>query len=328
MWKTSLDTLEVIKRGQASNLTDHLNTVDTTGSIKFTHEEEADGTIPFLDTLIERKGEGGVKLKVYRKKTHTNQYLSFHSHHPLHHKLGVVRTLIDRCEGIVTEEEDKQAERTTIKDALGVCGYPAWTMRTVQNQLERKEERKTKKKEQDQEKSRGMVILPYVKDLSEKISRILKKWKISAPMKPHTTLRNLLLHPKDKLDPREGVYKIDCKNCDRCYIGETKRKLGVRLKEHREEVEKLDKGRSFTRDSKKQAHRERSKSAIADHVTQDNHVIDWDSAKLVQREGDWLVRGIKEAITIRKNPRNMNRDEGRYQLSHLYDDLLVPTTRD
>ena len=46
----------------------HLNTVDTTGSIKFTHEEEKDGTIPFLDTLIVRKADNNVKLLVYRKK--------------------------------------------------------------------------------------------------------------------------------------------------------------------------------------------------------------------------------------------------------------------
>ena len=113
------------------------------------------------------------------------------------------------------------------------------------------------------------------------------------------------------------MYRIDCMNCKKCYIGETKRKLATRVKEHRKEVEKLDKGRSFTRDSKKQALNERSKSAITDHVTQEKHVIDWDSAKLLQREGDWVVRGIKEAITIRKNPSNMNRDEGRYQLSHM-----------
>ena len=59
----------------------------------------------------------------------------------------------------------------------------------------------------------------------------------------------------------------------------------------------------------------------------ENHVIDWESAQLVEREGDWKTRGIKEAIVIRKVP-NMNRDEGRYQLSHLYDDLLSPAARD
>ena len=173
-----------------------------------------------------------------------------------------------------------------------------------------------------------MVIVPHVKNLSEKVSMILKKRRIRMAMKPHTTLRNILVHPKDKLDPREGVYRIDCMNCKKCYIRETKRKLATRVKEHRKEVEKLDKGRSFTRDSKKQALNERSKSAITDHVTQEKHVIDWDSAKLLQREGDWVVRGIKEAINIRKNPSNMNTDEGRYHLSHMYDNLLIPCQRD
>ena len=33
----------------------HLNNMDPTGSIKFTHEIETDNTIAFLDTLLERK---------------------------------------------------------------------------------------------------------------------------------------------------------------------------------------------------------------------------------------------------------------------------------
>ena len=36
------------------------------------------------------------------------------SHHPLHQKLGVVRTLFDRKDAIVTEEEDKAEEESTI----------------------------------------------------------------------------------------------------------------------------------------------------------------------------------------------------------------------
>ena len=68
----------------------------------------ANGSLPFLDTLIVRRENGSVQLLVYRKKTHTDQYLNFDSHHPLHHKLGVVRTLLDRCETVVTEEGDKK----------------------------------------------------------------------------------------------------------------------------------------------------------------------------------------------------------------------------
>ena len=80
------------------------------GSIKFTHEMEESNSIPFLDTRIIEHPDGKVKLVVYRKKAHTGQYLNFSSHHPLHQKLGVYRTLMDRANGITTDSEDVQTE--------------------------------------------------------------------------------------------------------------------------------------------------------------------------------------------------------------------------
>ena len=91
-------------------LTDHINQVDKSGSIQFTYETESDGKIPFLDTLIVKKEDGSVKLLIYRKPTHTDQYLNYKSHHPLHQKMGVIRTLFDRKDRIVTEDDDKLQE--------------------------------------------------------------------------------------------------------------------------------------------------------------------------------------------------------------------------
>ena len=107
LWKRYVDDiLEIIKSGKVEALTDHLNGIDKTNSIKFTHEPENNGQIPFLDTLITRREDGSIKLLVYRKATHTDQYLSFQSHHPLQHKLAVIRTLLERSDSIVMEEED------------------------------------------------------------------------------------------------------------------------------------------------------------------------------------------------------------------------------
>ena len=115
LWKRYVDdVLEIIAKGEIDNLTEHLNQTDPTGNIKFTHEPESDGAIPFLDTLIVKKPDGTVKLLVYRKKTHTDQYLNFDSHHPTYHKLGVIRTLLNRMDSIITEEDDKLAEEKTI----------------------------------------------------------------------------------------------------------------------------------------------------------------------------------------------------------------------
>ena len=251
------DILEIVKDNQVENLTDHLNNTDPTGSIKSTFEKETSGTIPFLDTLIVRKPDGTVKLLVYRKATHTDQYLNFTSHHPLHHKLGVIRTLLDRMDRVVTEDEDKRHEEETIKKALSMCGYPSWTFDKVKTTMQNKQQKASKKKKDTSQKSRGMAVIPYVQGVAEKVSRAFKKHDIATAMRPHTSLRKLLVHPKDKIDPMDKtdcIYEIPCKNCDYIYIGETGRKFSTRLKEHKKEAEQLaSKNQNFTREARKQS---------------------------------------------------------------------------
>ena len=84
--------MEIVKKGCDQQMTAHLNTVDATGNITFTYEEESEGSLPFLDTLMVREEDGTIKLFLYRKKTLTDQYLNFSSHNPLHQKLGVLKT--------------------------------------------------------------------------------------------------------------------------------------------------------------------------------------------------------------------------------------------
>ncbi|XP_072050257.1 uncharacterized protein [Amphiura filiformis] len=155
LWKKYVDDiLEIVAKDEVNALTDHLNQVDDTDSIKFTYEEEKDGKIPFLDALIVRRDDGSIKLLVYRKATHTDQYLNFRSHHPLHHKLGVVRTLMDRKNRIVTEDEDKEREDDHIKGALQKCGYPDWSIKKVKDQMAKPKSKKERKKKDDSNKSK------------------------------------------------------------------------------------------------------------------------------------------------------------------------------
>ena len=43
-------------------LTEHLDQVNNTGNIKFTFEEEENGSVAFLDTKFTTKGDGKVKV--------------------------------------------------------------------------------------------------------------------------------------------------------------------------------------------------------------------------------------------------------------------------
>jgi len=49
----------------------------TLNNIKFTYEVEQSGQLPFLDLLLNRTVNGGLKLQINRKPTHTDQYLNF-----------------------------------------------------------------------------------------------------------------------------------------------------------------------------------------------------------------------------------------------------------
>jgi hypothetical protein len=273
-----------------------------------------------------RKEDGTVKLLVYRKPTHTDQYLSFQSHHPLHQKLGVIRTLYDRKNTIVTEEGDREDEERKVQQALQVCGYPDWTFKKVKNQMNAVKPKKATKKTDDNTRSKGMVVLPYVQGVTERVSRVMKSYNISTAMKPHNTLKSQLVHPKDKRDSHNtthAIYDIPCMNCNLSYVGETGRKFGTRLDEHKTEVDKVT-STVVTRASRKDSLTTIHKSAITDHVVDRNHVIGWGEAKVIGTEQDRYKRWIKEAIEIRKKRGNtMNRDEGQYHLSHIFDEFLL-----
>ena len=68
-----------------------------------------------------------------RRRTPTNT-----SHHLKLQKLGVVRTLMNRCETITSEEGDKKEEVEHLRGALRVCGYPSWALNKVTDSRKKK----------------------------------------------------------------------------------------------------------------------------------------------------------------------------------------------
>ena len=68
-------------------------------SIQFTVENnKEDGGIPFLDTIVKPETDGKLSTTVYRKPTHTDQYLQWDSHHHLSAKYSVISTLTYRSQ--------------------------------------------------------------------------------------------------------------------------------------------------------------------------------------------------------------------------------------
>ena len=91
----------------------------------------------------------------------------------------------------------------------------------------------------------------------------------------------MLVRPKDSTESTRKigvVYNIQCRDCDKEYIGETGRTLGKRVKEHR----KL------------------ATSAVHDHMRSTGHNIVWNKVTVIDTEPVEHRRRTREAIHMRQ----------------------------
>ena len=74
------DTFTVVKKGKKEEIIEALNSFHP--NIKFTHETEKDGLIPFLDVLLKKKQDGTIETTIYRKPTNNNVYIHWQFYAP------------------------------------------------------------------------------------------------------------------------------------------------------------------------------------------------------------------------------------------------------
>ena len=161
--------------------------------------------------------------------------------------------------------------------------------------------------------TKGFVTLPYLKGTTEAISQLLHKAGFKVAVKPHRTLRQQLVAPKDHtstLDKAGVVYRISCNECDSSYIGHTSKNLRDRVKQHKSAT---DKGKT-------------TDSAIADHAWSSHHTIDWENVEVLDQESTDRRRIIKESLFIRSKCPRMNRDLG-LEVSQAYNGIIPRYTK-
>ena len=246
-----------------------------------------------------------MKTQVYRKPTHTDQYLHFNSNHPLSVKLGVVQTLHHRAATVTSDPEDLVTEEKHIHQALSRCGYPNWVIRKGSRKHQQNKVQDSKQKD-SQQKSAGHATIPYIPTLSEQLKRIFHDHGIQLHFKSNRTVKQVLGNPKDRTAKEKQcgvVYNIKCKECQSEYIGETGRQLKTRLSEHRRPS-------SSEQDS-----------AVYEHHIKKRHEIDWDNVSILDRDNNTMARKVREALHIWQHTPSMNRDRG-YTLSPSYTTVL------
>ena len=272
------DTFTILPTDKITIFLNHLNSINP--KIQFTMELESNNSLAFLDILVIRKPNNTLSHTVYRKATHTDRYLNGDSHHPPSQLATVSKSLLQRARGIC-DEEHLAGELQHVKQVL----------RANKLQVPRPRRRDRVKPPTVE---RLPAVLPYVKGVTDKIGYILKRASIKTYFKPLKRISQFLPPVKCQIPLQDaGVYKLDC-DCGLSYIGQTKRSIRTRVKEHIADVK----------------HRRHTKSAVCEH-SQDRsrHNIRFDKPQVLAKEHRYLPRMVREAIEIKKH-KNFNREDG------------------
>ena len=201
-------------------------------NIKFTIEEETNRSINFLDLTITNQN-GSHMFSIYHKPSYTDTIIPNSSCHPHSHKLAAFHSMIHRLTTIPLSPSDFNKELNIIKQIAYNNGYsPA----IVEKLLKKKQYNNCLK-----------MIFPTIRDphfkfitltfngnSSVSISSYLKKLDFKVAFRTNNTLGKLIKNNKTKTNKLEksGVYKLNCNDCPKTYIGQTGRCFRKRLKEH------------------------------------------------------------------------------------------------
>ena len=236
------DTFVIHKEANKQGFLQHINSVDP--AIRFTVEDNKEnGSIPFLDTIVKPEVDGTLSITVYRKPTHTDQYLQWDSHHHLSVKFCVIQTLSHRASTVCSKPELLQQEKGHLRKALTKCKYSKWALDKVEKTFNRSTRQvndggtNSAQSANNEAKNKGCIVIPYTQGLCESIKKICGRYGIQTHFKGGRTIKNLLVSPKDKdpmVNQSGAIYWYQCGDltCDNEYIGETSRTFGERYKEH------------------------------------------------------------------------------------------------
>ena len=136
---------------------------------------------------------GTLKTGVHRKPTHTGRYLHFESDHRLSAKRSVVKSLLDRLEYVTFGKEEIAKEKELIREELAANGYPRKFITEIAKK-QRKLSHSTSNS--NTHKPKGTATIPYVKGLSEPITRILGQLDIRTVMRPKKQIGRSCAAPK------------------------------------------------------------------------------------------------------------------------------------
>ena len=243
-----------------------------------------------------------IESTVYRKPTHLDRYLDYNSNHPISAKLSVIHTLVHRAKQVCSTPEFLAKEMDNLHKVLQDNHYPTqfFQQSKPQEKANRKPNPSTVKFIEG-----ARVAIPYIKGLSEQYRHTLAKYRVRVFFKGTSTIKSLLMHPKDPIpvaQKNDKIYHWKCpaNNCTDEYIGESNRSLKERVSDHRSQAT----------------------SAIRNHHISTKHPkAELKDFTIIDREHNTLHHRAKEALHIHIKCPSLNRNIGKVRIPSVFNKL-------
>ncbi|XP_024892886.1 uncharacterized protein LOC112468084 [Temnothorax curvispinosus] len=307
------DIFAIVPRSGIDELLRVFNSYHT--RLKFTFEIEKNNSLSFLDTIVIR--EGTVLLtNWYRKPTFSGRYINYFSNHPLKYKINTIRNLVDRAI-LLSDVRFHKSNLIEIKKILSNNCYPIKLINKYINI--RLNELQTRHNNNNRSSSnnvaqdpRKFITIPYIKGLSDGVGRTMRDAEFRVLLTIPKRLDCIIKRGKDtlpNLKQTELIYEIDCANCNAAYIGQTKRHLETRVKEHFCDIRKnID-----------------NHSVVSKHRLTHNHDFNWQQPKILYKERHFKKREISEMFFIKKCDSAINLQKDTESLPANYNRLIGVT---
>lgn len=273
-------------------------------NITFTYEQEKDGQLPFLDLKVIRT-DCSVEFEIYRKPTDKKRVIPNTSNHSHRHRMASFSHMIHRMLTLPLSEEARDKERDYIYEVARLNGYQKGPIDQIISRKKRTLFKKSLTTLSRDKTPLYRIPVTFDREITDKLRPKLKNLGIDLVYSSRNNqLVSLLGSTKDPIDKLEkaGIYKVSCSHCDKVYIGQTKRSLDVRFKEHIREVGKY-KG--------PEGSYQNFRSKVAEHICMENHEITISDAKIV-KVTDPRRLDVSESLEIFSHPKEnlLNGDQG------------------
>ena len=231
------DTLLLAKPEQIDGILAEFNKFHK--NLEFTLDKFEDCVPHFLDLEIHRTG-----ISIYRKDTHTAQFVHYESYTKWSHKIAWIRSLVNRAKRLCTPSKLSN-EVKCIKKFAAYNGFPKWIAKNVIRQsLDAPHNHPREKTDENEPTETLYMFLPYNGKQAEAIvkrckKRLMKLFKRDKKVKFEVCFQSTKIafftSNKDRIPllSNSGViYEYRCPGCSKSYVGKTDNTLFNRTKEH------------------------------------------------------------------------------------------------